>query len=140
VKQNDHSIGYVELAYAMQNNLGVGHVLNEARQFVEPRLESVTVAGAAVAATLAPDLRASIVNPPGRAAYPIAGFTYQLVYRQIRDRARAFALARLIWWELHEGQASTGELGYAPLPEAVVARAEEQALSIASGGEPVLAG
>src|SRR5205823_3377160 len=65
VQQNPNSIGYVELIYARQNKLGVGLVKNKSGTFIQPSLDSVTAAGAGVAATIAPDPRASIVDAPG---------------------------------------------------------------------------
>jgi phosphate transport system substrate-binding protein len=126
VKQNPYAVGYVELIYALQNKLGVGHVKNQAGRFVEPKLDSVTAAAAGIGATIAPDLRASIVNAPGEAAYPISGFTWLLAYRTMTDLAKAQALTRLMWWSIYDGQKFNGELGYAPLPETIVAKGAEK--------------
>ncbi|MBI3978421.1 MAG: phosphate ABC transporter substrate-binding protein PstS [Chloroflexi bacterium] len=138
VKQNPNSIGYVELIYAVQNKLAVGLVKNKAGSFVEPGLDSVTAAAAGVGQTIAPDLRASIVNADGENAYPIAGFTWLLVYQNQADAARGTALARMLWWAMHDGQKYNAELGYAPLPEAIVKKAEEKVLSITVDGRQAL--
>src|SRR6266540_5815783 len=117
VKQNPYSIGYVELIYALQNKLGVGLVKNKSGNFVEPKLDSVTAAAANVSQTIAPDLRASIVDAPGPEAYPISGFTWLLAYEKMEDAAKATALTRLLWWGTHDAQRFNAELGYAPVPK-----------------------
>jgi len=140
VKQNPNSIGYVELIYALQNKLGVSLIKNKAGNFVEPKIETVTAAAAAVADTIAPDLRASLVNAAGANAYPISGLTWQLAYREMPDKAKAVALTRLMWWEIHEGQKYCADLAYAPLPEGIVKKAEEKILSITTGGQQAFPG
>lgn len=121
-------------AGVMQNKLAVGLVKNKAGSFIEPTLDTVTAAAAGIADTIAPDLRASIVNAAGPAAYPIATLTWQLVYKEIPEKAKAVALTRLLWWEIHEGQKFNADLGYAPLPIGIVRKAEEQIMAITSGG------
>ena len=135
VKQTPNSIGYVELIYAIQNKLAVAQVKNKAGQFVEPKLESVSAAAAGVSQTIAGDLRASIVNAPGEAAYPISGFTWLLVYEKQTDKAKATALTRMLWWALHEGQKYTSDLGYAPLPKEIQTRAEDKVLAVTVDGQ-----
>jgi len=136
VKQNPYSIGYVELIYAIQNRLGVGAVKNRAGRYVEPNLSSVTAAAAGAAATIPPDLRASIVNAPGELAYPISGFTWLLVYQRMTDRPKALALTRLLWWATHDAQQFNADLGYAPLPLQIITRAEELIRTITVNGQP----
>ena len=140
VKQNPYSVGYVEVIYAIQQKLGVALVQNKAGQFVEPTLESVTAAAAGVADTIAPDLRASIVDVAGEGAYPISGFTWLLVYEQQSNAAKAAALAEMLWWAIHDGQRYNAELGYAPLPEAIVSKAEAKIRAITVDGKPAFAG
>ena len=136
VKNTPGAIGYVELIYAIQNKLGYGSVQNAKGKFVEANLESVTKAADGI--TLAPDLRVSITNSDNADAYPISSFTWTLTYTEISDKSKAQAIARYFWWSTHEGQAFAKDLGYAPLPAAVVAKAEEKIRSITSGGQPVL--
>jgi phosphate transport system substrate-binding protein len=130
VKQSPYSIGYVELIYALQNRLGVGQVKNSAGKFVSPDLESVTAAAAGIGDKIAPDLRASIVDAPGEAAYPISGFTWLLVYKSMADKAKALALTRLMWWSVYDGQKFCADLGYAPLPPAIQTKSAEKILSV----------
>jgi phosphate transport system substrate-binding protein len=140
VKQNPYAVGYVELIYALQNKLGVAQLKNRAGQFVEPTVASTTAAAAGVVNSIPADLRVSIVDAAGEDAYPIAGFTYQLVYQNMTDRAKASTLAKLLWWEVHDGQQYATDLGYAPLPEGIVQKAEVKIRSITVGGQPALAG
>lgn len=136
VKNTPGAIGYVELIYAIQNKLGYGSVQNAKGKFVDANLDSVTKAADGI--TLAPDLRVSITNSDNADAYPISSFTWTLTYAEIPDKGKAIAIARYFWWSTHEGQAFAKDLGYAPLPAAVVAKAEEKIRAITSGGQPVL--
>jgi phosphate transport system substrate-binding protein len=117
VKQTPHSVGYVELVYAIQNRMSYGRVRNEAGEFVKADLPSVT---AAATAPMPPDFRVSITNPPGKAAYPIASFTWLLIPAQIPDPAKRQALKDFLRWMLDEGQKMAPALSYAPLPEQVI--------------------
>ncbi len=112
VKQNPYSIGYVDLIYAIQNNLGISWVKNKAGNYVEPTLQTVTNAAAGMAGTIPPDLRASIVNADGPDAYPIATFTYFLIYKNMPDKAKAEAVTRMAWWAIHDGQQYAADLAY----------------------------
>jgi phosphate transport system substrate-binding protein len=136
VKQTPYAIGYVEIIYAVQQKLGYGWVRNAAGRFVEPTLDSVSKAAAGI--TLPDDLRVSITNSENPDAYPISTFTWTLSYTEIADHAKALAIARYLWWSIHEGQAFAKDLGYAPLPADVVAKTSAKIRSITSGGTPVL--
>jgi phosphate transport system substrate-binding protein len=128
VKSSPFTIGYVELAYAMQNGMSVAHIKNKAGKFVAPSLESTTAAAAGV--KMPDDLRVSIVNAEGDTAYPIAGFTYLLVYQEQKDARKGKALVDFMHWSLRDGQAHTKPLHYAPLPEAVSLLADKKILAI----------
>src|SRR5439155_20820788 len=104
VKNTPGALGYVELAYAVQNKLPVGAVRNAAGKFVEPTIESTTAAAAAAAKDMPADFRVSITNPAGDDAYPIASFTWLLVYRNQPDETKGKTLVRFLWWAIHEGQ------------------------------------
>ncbi len=136
VKQDPYSIGYIELAYAMQNQLPTALIKNKAGQFVDATLDSTTAAAAGASANMPEDLRVSIVNPDGAAAYPIASFTWILVRKDLTDPAKAQALTRLLWWAVHDGQKLGGDLLYAPLPAAVVQKDEEKINSVTVNGKP----
>lgn len=134
VKKTPNTIGYVELAYAVQNKLPVAHLKNASGAFVEPTIDSVTAAAAASAGSTPDDLRVSITNAAGPSAYPIASYTYILVYKNQRDAAKGKALVDFLWWGIHEGENFAKELQYAPLPADIVRRAESKINSITAGG------
>ncbi|MBC7105976.1 MAG: phosphate ABC transporter substrate-binding protein PstS [Firmicutes bacterium] len=138
VRQTPGSIGYVELAYAIQNRLPYAELRNAAGRFVAPSLETTTAAMAGAAAQMPADMRVSIVNAPGENAYPIAGFTYLLVYKDQQDQAKGKALAEFLWWAIHEGQKHAPELLYAPLPSNVVQLAEAKIKEIIHNGRPFI--
>lgn len=138
VKQTPGAIGYVELTYALQNDLPVAAVENPSGEFVSPTIESVIAAAASAAADLPDDLRVSITNAAGAGAYPISGFSWVVVRRDLADCKVAVPLARYLWWAVHEGQAFSSPLHYAPLPPGVVARCEAKLRSLTCEGKPVL--
>jgi phosphate transport system substrate-binding protein len=126
VKQTPGAIGYVELAYANQNRLPVAAIRNRAGSFVMPTIESTTAAAAGVSLPANSDLRVSIVNGPGANAYPIASFTWIIVYTRMADRAKAGAIVNFLTWALNDGQRFAAGLDYAPLPASVVRLAEQR--------------
>lgn len=139
VKTTPGAVGYVELAYAKNTGLAYAHVKNQAGTFVEPSVAAITAAAAGAAAAMPADLRYSIVNAPGAEAYPIASFTYILVYQDMPDVTKARVLAEFLWWAIHDGQAFTVPLHNAPLPAAVVSLIEAKLRLLTAGGTPLLA-
>jgi phosphate transport system substrate-binding protein len=139
VKQTPNTLGYVELAYAVQNKLPAALVKNASGAFVEPSLDAVTAAAAESLSTTPEDLRVSITNAGGAGAYPISSYTYLLVYKEQKDAAKGRALVDFIRWAIHDGQAATKDpqYPYAPLPAEIVKRAEAKVDSITSGGKPI---
>jgi phosphate transport system substrate-binding protein len=124
VRQLPGSIGYVELIYAVQNNISYGSVKNSAGIFVKASLESVTAA-AASAPKMPADFRVSITNAPGKDAYPISSFTWLLIPQQSKDAAKGKILADFLNWMVTDGQKMTAALSYAPLPDGVVQKVKE---------------
>lgn len=124
IRQLSGSIGYVELIYAIQNNITYGSVRNSAGTFIKATLESVTAA-AASAPKMPADFRVSITNAPGKDAYPISSFTWLLIPAQSKDAAKGKMLADFLNWMVTDGQKMTKELSYAPLPDSVVTRVKE---------------
>jgi len=118
VKQTPGAIGYVELAYARQNKVPLPYVRNAAGQYVLPTPAGVTAAAAAIAKGLpaTTDYRVSIINAPGRDAYPISSMTWALIYTTQRDAAKGRKLLDFLRYGLTEGQQSAAQLDYAPLP------------------------
>jgi phosphate transport system substrate-binding protein len=121
VKQTPGAFGYVELIYAIQNKIDYGSVQNQAGEFVLSSLESVTAAAAAAAGAMPKDFRVSITNAPGKGVYPISSFTWLLLYENAKDKQRAKIMVEFMKWALTDGQKYAKELGYAPVPEAVIA-------------------
>jgi phosphate transport system substrate-binding protein len=124
IRQMSGSIGYVELIYAVQNNIPYGSVRNSAGSFIKASLESVSAA-AASAPKMPPDFRVSITNAPGKDAYPIASFTWLLIPLPSKDPAKGKILNDFLNWMVTDGQKMTGALSYAPLPDNVVAKEKE---------------
>jgi phosphate transport system substrate-binding protein len=124
IRQMSGSIGYVELIYAVQNNIPYGSVRNSAGNFVRASLESVSAA-AASAPKMPPDFRVSITNAPGKDAYPIASFTWLLIPVPSKDPAKGKILSDFLNWMVTDGQKMTAALSYAPLPDNVVAKEKE---------------
>jgi len=137
VKNTPNTVGYVELAYAVQNKLPVAQVKNAGGAFVEPSVDSVTAAAAASANSVPDDLRVSITNAQGAQVYPISSFTYILIYKNQKDAKKGKALVDFLWWAIHDGESSAKELQYAPLPVEIVKRAEAKINSINAGGTPL---
>ncbi|MGE5926446.1 MAG: phosphate ABC transporter substrate-binding protein PstS [Gemmatimonadota bacterium] len=127
VKQNEGTIGYVELIYAISNGLPYADVQNAAGNFVEPTLASVSAAAASADLQPGTDFRVSITNPPGEAAYPIASFTWLLVRTEPRDTAKARILREFMTWMITpEAQRMATDLHYAPLPMPVIELVQER--------------
>lgn len=118
IRQLQGSIGYVELIYAVQNNIPYGSVKNAAGTFVKATLDGVTEAAASVKSMPA-DFRVSITNAPGKTAYPISSFTWLLIPVQAKDPKNGKILADFLSWMVNDGQKMTTQLAYAPLPESV---------------------
>jgi phosphate transport system substrate-binding protein len=128
VKQLPGAVGYVELAYAVQNKLPYAHVKNSAGNYVAPTLDSITEALAT--AKIPEDFRFSMVNPPGDKAYPIAGCTWLLVYQEQKDAAKGKKLVEFLNWAIEKGESMAESLNYAPLPASVRQRVLERIKTI----------
>ncbi len=124
VKQTPGAFGYVELSYAVKNSLGYAFIQNKSGAFIEPSLESTSKAAEGV--EIPSDFRVSLVNSANPEAYPIAGFTWLLIYKTMDDPAKARAIVDFVRWAVHEGQQYTRDLLYAPLPADVVSKIDEK--------------
>jgi phosphate transport system substrate-binding protein len=120
IKQTPNSIGYVELIYALQNNIPFGMVKNSSGVFVKADVASVSAAASGAAKTMPDDFRVSIVDAPGKGAYPIASFTWLLIPAKIQDQAKRDAIKGFLKWMLTDGQSYCEQLSYAKLPKEVV--------------------
>jgi phosphate transport system substrate-binding protein len=138
VKQTDGAVGYVELQYATQASLASAKVKNADGQFVAGSTDGVTAAAEAAAADFPADFRAKpIINGKGATAYPIASYTYLLVYQDQKDADKGKTLVAFMYWALTDGQAEENSLGYAPLPAPVQEKALAELHTYTTGGSPI---
>ena len=124
IRQMEGGVGYVELIYALQNNITFGPLKNASGNFIKASLESTTAAAAGVKMP-SNDFRVSITNAPGKDAYPIATFTYLLIPVQWKDGTKGKTVTEFLDWMLEKGQSMTTQLDYAPLPDAVKEKERE---------------
>lgn len=139
IKQTPGAIGYIELAYAIQNNMAYAKVQNKAGNFITPGIASVT---AAANITMPADSKVSLTNTDAADGYPISGLSWVLIYKEQKynDRSadRAAKLLKLIWWMTHEGQEYSSALNYAPLSPAAVTAGEAILKSATYEGKAIL--
>lgn len=138
IKITPGAIGYIELAYATQNRLPCAAVENRSGRFVTPTVEAATAAADGV--EMPDEMHVSLAEARGAAAYPIASYTYLLVYDDAKDVSKGQALARFVWWATHDGQKYAKALDYAPLPASVVNKVEVKLRALHSGGTKLLDG
>jgi len=138
VKGTDGAIGYTELAYARQNRLRAARIQNRAGHFVAPSPDSALAAAESV--EIPDELHVSLIDAPGAGAYPIVSYTYVLVYEEARDLRKGRALARFLWWAVHDGQRYASQLDYAPLPAKVVGKVESRLQGLRRGDEKLIDG
>lgn len=138
VKRTPNSIGYVELAYAVTNRMRFGSVRNKAGQLLAPSLSTTMKAVDAALAAIPDDYLTYMTNPDAADAYPIAGFTYLMVYNDQSDPAKGPALAQFLWWVIHDGQKYAPPLLYAPLPRSLVVRLERTVRGMTVNSQPAL--
>ena len=136
VRQLPGAIGYVELAYATQSGMAWAALQNASGNYIEPSIEATSLAAEGV--TLPGDMKIMVTNSANSQAYPIAGFTWILVYQQQTDCTKGKALVDTLWWAIHDGQQYAVPLEYAPLPKDAVSKAEAQIRSITCDGQPLL--
>jgi phosphate transport system substrate-binding protein len=140
VTQTPGAIGYIELAYAIQNKVPFGKVQNKSGSFIEASLESVTAA--AQLGSIPDDLTFSSTDTDAPDGWPIANATWLLVYRdqdKVSDnQARSEALVHFLLWVLDEGEAEAPTLDYAPLPETLRDAALQMVATISWDGAPIV--
>ena len=139
IKQTPGAIGYVELAYAIQNKMPVAQVQNQSGKFITPDLSSIT---ASSNINLPADAKVSLTNTTNPDGYPISSFTWALIYKEQkydnRPAQKAKELLELLWWNIHEGQKECEPLNYAKLSESAVKVAENILKSATYDGKPIL--
>jgi phosphate transport system substrate-binding protein len=161
VLSTPNSIGYVELTYALTTDMDYASLMNRAGNFVEPTLESTQAAAQAAiimngsstgtnstsgSAVSLPGgdqswTHVSLLDAPGADSYPIASFSYLLLYKElstnIDSMEKARALAQFINWAITDGQQFASPLHYVPLPESVVQHNQQTLRSLTFNGQPV---
>jgi phosphate transport system substrate-binding protein len=138
VKGGDGRIGYVELQYAVVSGLSSAAIKNANGKFVQGSSAGVTAAAEGALADVPADFRAKpIINGAGDTTYPIAAYTYLLVYVDQTDATKGQALVAFIYWALTDGQKEEKAIGYAPLPEEIRAKAVDELHQITTGGAPI---
>ncbi len=139
IKQTPGAIGYIELAYAVQNGMSYAKVQNKAGNFITPSIASVT---AAANITIPADSKISLTNTEAADGYPISGFSWVLVYKEQnysnRSLERATKMMKLISWMIHDGQQYSSPLNYAPLSSAAVTTGDAILKSVTFDGKPIL--
>src|SRR6266571_3387315 len=155
ILQSPDSIGYVELAYTVQNSMKVAKVQNPAGNFILPSVASTAAAAASASSLPLPSGdwgNVSILNAAGATSYPIASFTYLLVYKELNTigpsmtQMKAQALVDFLWWAVHDalgcdpprcpgGQQYAAGLVYPPLPPSVVTIDETAIRGITFNGQ-----
>jgi phosphate transport system substrate-binding protein len=140
VKQTEGSLGYVELIYALSNDLPYAQVKNAGGSFVSPSLSSVSAAAASARFEKNTDFRVSITNAPGADAYPISSFTWLLIRPDIRDVAKGKALKDFLSWMVTpEAQKMAEELKYASLPAEVIRLIQQRIPTLKAAGKVIAA-
>jgi phosphate transport system substrate-binding protein len=139
IKQTPGAIGYVEQAYALQNNFTFANVKNKAGKYVKPTIEAVTAAGQGL--KVPSDLRFTISNPSDPAAYPISSQTFIITYKDPckagASKNQAKGLVEFLDYILGPGQQTIKKLAYAPLPSSIDTKAKDAVKSMVCNGSPV---
>jgi phosphate transport system substrate-binding protein len=139
VKQTPGAIGYVELAYAIQNNMAFAKVQNKTGNFIAPSINSITEAANI---TIPADAKVSLTNTDAANGYPISGLTWILVYKEQKydnhSLDKATKMMKLLQWMVHDGQQYCTPLNYAPLSANAVSVADAQLKSVTYDGKPIL--
>ena len=141
VQQTEGAIGYVELAFALQNDFTTADVQNAAGEFVGPTLDSTVAAGASL--KVPSDLRLSAINAPGAKSYPIASITHILAYKDMckagLSEPTADDVVKWLEFGLGDGQKIAPQLQYAPLPDNVLKPAQEAVAGLECNGQTIKA-
>ena len=133
VQQIGGSIGYIELAYAVQNNITVALMQNSSGNYIAPSVASASAAADGV--TLPANMLIMITNSSNPTAYPIVGFTWLLVYQNQTNQIKGQEIVNLLWWILTRAQTNNNALTYPQLPASAITIAEAQVNSITFNGQ-----
>ena len=136
ITSTDGAVGYVELAYVVQTGMKQAALKNANGKFVQASIDGATAA-AGTNSSVSPT-NYSITNAACDACYPIAGFSWVMLYTSYSDAAKGKAVVNLFKWLVTDGQSDSKDLQYAPLPAAVQQLALTNLKAIKAGGSPVL--
>jgi phosphate transport system substrate-binding protein len=140
INQTDGGVGYIELAYALQNHIPFADVQNKSGNWITPSLDSLTAA--ANLPTYPADLRFNLANTDAAQGYPISGTTWVIVYKDLskvlKSKDRANALVDFLWWAIHDGQKDAAPLDYGSIPASLLAQDEAAVRSLNWAGAPLL--
>ena len=138
VSQNEGAIGYVELAYAIQNKAVLNEVQNKSGAYVTPSAETTQSAMDDFGTELGDKLALSITDGPGENSFPIAGYTYLLLYMDQQDCAKGQKLIDFVNWAYGpDGTKDATDLLYVPLPDAVKQQVQTKLDQITCNGAPI---
>ncbi|MCB0407629.1 MAG: phosphate ABC transporter substrate-binding protein PstS [Bdellovibrionales bacterium] len=129
IRNNPGAIGYVEMTYAMANNLQMALVKNKAGEFILPSTGAVSKAAAGALAKMPADYRVSITNSDGKGAYPISAFTYLLIHQKM-DSKKGKEIVKFLKWAMGPGQKLASPLHYSPLPDSLIAKVNKTIATI----------
>ncbi len=140
VKQTEGAVGYVEQAYALQNNFTTADVKNKSGKYIPPSLDSTSAAGDGI--TVPDDLRFSVVDSPNPGAYPISSQTFVIVYKDLckaggMDENKAKGMVVFLNYAYGKGQDVVKQLSYAPLPSSVASKAKAQISTLQCNGSAI---
>jgi phosphate transport system substrate-binding protein len=146
IKGTPNTIGYIELSYALTTNTPFAFIQNKEGNFVEPSLASTNAAVQSYVASLPKGdgvwTDVTLVNAAGADSYPIASFSYLLLYKELStdpnlDQGKAKALVDFISWAITDGQKTAESLDYVPLPDGVVKLNQDTLKSLTFNGQPI---
>jgi phosphate transport system substrate-binding protein len=138
VSQNDGALGYVELAYAKQNKLAYAKMKNAAGSIVEATAKTTQSAMADFGGNMPDTLAVSIVNAAGKESWPIAGYTYLILYTDQQDCVRGKAVVDFIKWAVADAASKfAADLDYVPLPESVRTQVLAKLAQVTCQGKPI---
>jgi phosphate transport system substrate-binding protein len=139
IQKIDGSIGYVELAYTIQTNMPAAYLENKSGNYVKATLESTSLAGEG---EIPADTRISLTDSDAAEGYPIAGFTWLIIYQEQnydgRTELQAKALVDMLKWVINQGQVHTMPLHYAPIPKKTQQQAETILKSVTFNGKSLI--
>ena len=147
INTTPNSIGYVELAYAITTGMKHAAIQNQAGNFIQASINSTEAAVAAAASSFPagdqPWTNVTVVNAPGADSYPIASFSYLLLYKELttnpslNDQNKAQNLVDFINWAITDGQQFAPDLAYVPLPDQVVQLNQDTLRGLTFNGAPL---